>query len=99
MIVMARNMTPALLQSGRRFSDGHRIGAPVHGTRRNAGGQIGALGSAPAHPEEERFLASMASPERLREYHERTRENIQILLRWMQEAEAAVPLERYRIMV
>jgi hypothetical protein len=51
---------------------------------------------APAHPEEERFLAAMAAPERLREYHERTRENIQILFRWMQEAEAAVPLERYR---
>jgi hypothetical protein len=51
----------------------------------------------PAHPEEERFLAAMADPERLREYHEKTRENIQTLVRWMQEAEAAVPLEKYRM--
>lgn len=49
------------------------------------------------HPEEARFLAAMAAPERLREYHERTRANIQVLFRWMREAEAAVPLERYRM--
>jgi hypothetical protein len=59
---------------------------------RNRGPREGA-----AHPEEERFLAAMADPERLREYHERTRDNIQVLYRWMQEAEAAVPLERYKI--
>jgi hypothetical protein len=52
---------------------------------------------APAHPEEERFLAAMADPDRLREYHQRTRENIEVLFRWMQEAEAAVPLEKYRM--
>jgi hypothetical protein len=51
----------------------------------------------PAHPEEEKFLAAMKSPDRLREYHQRTRENIQSLFRWLQEAEAAVPLERYRL--
>jgi hypothetical protein len=51
----------------------------------------------PALPEEERFLAAMSSPERLHEYHQRTLENIQILFRWLQEAEAAVPLERYRL--
>jgi hypothetical protein len=51
----------------------------------------------PAHPEEEKFLAAMSSPERLREYHQRTRDNIQSLFRWLQEAEAAVPLERYRL--
>jgi hypothetical protein len=54
-------------------------------------------GVEPAHPEEEKFLATMNTPERLREYHQRTRENIQSLFRWLQEAEAAVPLERYRL--
>ena len=49
------------------------------------------------HPDEERFLAAMAEPERLREYHEKTRENIQQLFRWMRRAEIAVPLERYRM--
>jgi hypothetical protein len=39
----------------------------------------------------------MASPERLREYHQRTRENIQILLHWLREAETAVPLVRYKL--
>jgi hypothetical protein len=50
-----------------------------------------------APPEEESFLAAMSTPERLREYHQRTRENIQFLFRWLQEAQAAVPLERYRM--
>lgn len=53
--------------------------------------------AAPAHPEEERFLTAMADPERLREYHQRTRENIEVMFRWMQEAEVAVPLEKYRM--
>jgi hypothetical protein len=56
-----------------------------------------ARGAESARPEEERFLAAMNSPERLREYHQRTRENIQFLFRWLQEAEAAVPLDRYRL--
>lgn len=50
-----------------------------------------------AQSEEEKFLAAIRTPERLHEYHERTRENIQYLFRWLQEAEAAVPLERYRL--
>jgi hypothetical protein len=50
-----------------------------------------------AHPDEAAFLAAMSEPERLREYHEKTQENIQALFRWMREAEAAVPLERYRL--
>jgi hypothetical protein len=49
------------------------------------------------HPVEERFLAAMAAPERLREYHEKTRENIQQLFRWMRQADLAVPLNRYRL--
>jgi hypothetical protein len=54
-------------------------------------------GAESAHPDEDKFLAAMNSPERLREYHQRTRENIQYLFRWLQEAEAAVPLERYKL--
>ena len=66
-------------------------------------GHAGMLGSNPglkspaAHVEEARFLASMSSPERLREYHQRTRENIQILLHWLRDAETSVPLERYKM--
>lgn len=51
----------------------------------------------PSHPDEVRFLTVMSSPERLREYHERTRENIQLLFHWLREAETKVPLERYRM--
>ena len=66
-------------------------------------GHAGMLGANPgpkapaAHLEEARFLASMASPERMREYHQRTRENIQILLHWLRDAETSVPLERYKL--
>ena len=51
----------------------------------------------PAHPDEEAFLEAMSAPERLREYHEKTQENIQTVFRWLREAEAVVPLERYRL--
>jgi len=52
---------------------------------------------APAEPEEARFLSIIQAPERLREYREKTRDNIQKLLGWMQQASAAVPLERYKM--
>jgi hypothetical protein len=64
------------------------------------GTRSGLLGDAQrfgAHPDEAAFLAAMSEPEQLREYHEKTQENIQALFRWMREAEAAVPLERYRL--
>ncbi len=73
---------------------GNRPGADAAESYSNAPGQT-ALQKA-LQEEEARFLGAMAAPERLREYHERTRENIQYLFRWLQEAEAAVPLERYR---
>jgi hypothetical protein len=50
-----------------------------------------------SHPEEAKFLAEMVDPERLAEYQVRTRDNIQKLFRWLRAAEAAVPLERYRL--
>jgi hypothetical protein len=43
------------------------------------------------------FVEAMSDPERLREYQEKTRENIQVLLRWLRDAETVVPLERVRL--
>ncbi len=51
----------------------------------------------PQHPAEAEFLALMAQPENLREYHQKTRENIQKLMDWMQAVEEALPVERYRL--
>jgi hypothetical protein len=67
------------------------------------GGSSGAMlaaGSAPARerdPQEAAFLEAMRDPQRLREYHEKTRENIRALLHWLREAETRVPLERIRL--
>ena len=49
------------------------------------------------HVEEARFLAWMSRPENLREYHEKTRENVQKLMDWMRAIEDALPLERFRL--
>lgn len=51
----------------------------------------------PQHPEEARFLMWMSQPQNLREYQEKTRENIQKLMNWMRAAEEAVPVERFRL--
>jgi hypothetical protein len=51
----------------------------------------------PQHPEEARFLMWMSQPQNLREYREKTRENIQKLMDWMRVAEAALPVERFRL--
>jgi len=53
--------------------------------------------AAPQHPAEEEFLRWMAEPERLREYHEKTRENIVTLFDWMGKIETALPVERFRL--
>ena len=62
-------------------------------------GHAGLLGtrgarSAPADPVEAKFLALMAEEEPLREYHERTRQNIQQLMDWTGAVEQALPVER-----
>jgi hypothetical protein len=63
-------------------------------------GHSGLLGTgriarrAPAGPEEARFLETMAWPENLEKYQEKTRENIRRLLDWVGRIEKAVPLER-----
>lgn len=44
----------------------------------------GGANSVPEHPIEAEFLAHMAVPENLREYREKTRQNIRLLMDWMQ---------------
>jgi hypothetical protein len=44
---------------------------------------------------EAEFLAWMTHEERLHEYYEKTRANIQLLLNWAASVEKALPLERY----
>jgi hypothetical protein len=48
----------------------------------------------PESPEEARFLETMAWPENLDKYQEKTRENIRKLLDWVRRIEKAVPVER-----
>ena len=63
------------------------------------GGLLGSHGarSAPADPVEAEFLARMLHEEHLHEYYEKTRENIQILLKWVRAAEHALPMDRYQL--
>ena len=51
----------------------------------------------PEHPEEARFLMWMSQPQNLREYQEKTRENIQKLMAWVCLAEENLPIERIRL--
>ena len=46
------------------------------------------------HPIEKTFRNWMASSENLRQYHQKTRENIQKLFGWVEGVEAALPVER-----
>ena len=46
------------------------------------------------HPIEKTFRNWMASSENLKQYHQKTRENIQKLFRWVEAVEAALPVER-----
>jgi len=63
-------------------------------------GHAGLLGSYPSgsaqpqSPEEARFLETMAWPENLDKYQEKTRENIRKLLNWVRRIEQTVPVER-----
>ena len=51
----------------------------------------------PQHPAEAAFLTAMAAPEKLREYHQKTLENIERLLDWLRAAEEALPVERLQL--
>lgn len=46
------------------------------------------------HPIEKSFRNWMASTENLKQYHQKTRENIQKLFAWIEGIEAALPVER-----
>jgi hypothetical protein len=46
------------------------------------------------HPLEKTFRSWMATPENLKLYHQKTRENIQKLFSWVEAVEAALPVER-----
>ncbi|MBZ5661793.1 MAG: hypothetical protein LAO08_15430 [Acidobacteriia bacterium] len=51
----------------------------------------------PQHPDEARFLMWMSQPQNLREYQEKTRENIEKLMGWMRAVEETLPVERVRL--
>jgi hypothetical protein len=51
----------------------------------------------PEHPDEARFLMWVSQPQNLREYQEKTRENIDRLMGWMHAVEEALPVERIRL--
>jgi hypothetical protein len=51
----------------------------------------------PQHPDEARFLMWMSQPQNLREYQEKTRENILQLMAWMRAVEENLPVERVRL--
>src|SRR5438094_3975177 len=46
------------------------------------------------HPVEHTFRRWMSAPNNLKEYHAKTRENIQQLFRWVEAVESALPVER-----
>jgi hypothetical protein len=60
-------------------------------------GLLGGYGarSAPSDPIEAEFLSWMTHEEHLHEYYEKTRANIQLLLKWVDSVEKALPLERH----
>lgn len=49
------------------------------------------------HPVEAEFVRRMSQPQNLREYQEKTRENVRVLLDWMARAQAALPMERFHM--
>lgn len=65
-------------------------------------GHAGLLGSSgaryePADSIEAEFLAVMSQEENLREYHDKTRQNIQQLMQWVQTVAQALPVERFTL--
>jgi len=65
-------------------------------------GHAGLLGSSgvryePADSIEAEFLAVMSQEENLHEYHEKTRQNIQQLMHWVQTVAQALPIERFTV--
>jgi hypothetical protein len=50
------------------------------------------------HPVEHTFRQWMAVPANLKEYHAKTRENIQLLFSWVEAVERALPVERSELL-
>jgi len=50
------------------------------------------------HPLEKTFRSWMSSGENLKQYHAKTRENIQKLFSWVEAIEAALPVERSELL-
>jgi hypothetical protein len=67
---------------------------------RNGESPIALPGNAPAgseDPAEREFLQFLAQPGRLREYEEKTRENIRLLQNWIRRLMTDLPVERVRL--
>jgi len=65
-----------------------------------AGAAVGGSGAGSEtaqHPMEAKFLEDMSHPAALREYREKTCQNIRRLMNWMRAAETTVPTERGRL--
>jgi hypothetical protein len=65
-------------------------------------GHAGLLGShgkrsAPSDPMEAELVTVMTREEDLREYYEKTRKNIQVLLDWVRAVEQTLPIEKYQL--
>ena len=102
-----RGPEPLLLTcQGEAYDDG-AAGASGHfladaGLEHLYTGHAGLLGSgtpsyAPADPREAEFLALMSQEENLFEYHQKTRQNIEQLMQWVQNVAQALPIERFTL--
>ena len=85
------------------YSPSRDISWPISGSNTCSPGHAGLLTpetarvAQPEHPDEARFLMWMSQPQNLREYQEKTRENIQKLMGWMRAVEETLPVERVRL--
>jgi hypothetical protein len=61
-----------------------------------SGGTV-AVADASADSSGMQLTTAMIAPDRTRECHQRTRENIQLLFQWLRKMESAVPVDRYRM--
>ncbi|HVB33497.1 MAG TPA: hypothetical protein VNJ52_03850 [Patescibacteria group bacterium] len=65
-------------------------------------GHAGMLGSAvgdifPEHPAESEFLGRMSRPGSLRDYRQKTQENIRKFIGWAEQIDRTLPLDRWRL--
>ncbi len=102
-----RGPEPLLLTcQGEAYDDG-AAGAAGHflidaGLEHLYTGHAGLLGSSgvryePADSIEAEFLAMMSEEENLHEYHQKTRQNIQQLMQWVQTVAQALPVEQFTV--